>query len=76
MGRCSKEDSSGKCILDAEKPYRIDIVKEAIRLRITQPDLASTKIGLVEVGNYKAYGLSREQKCEAVKPLLTVDFNN
>jgi hypothetical protein len=76
MGKCSQKDALGQCLIDRETPYRIDIVKEAIRKRINQPDLASTKIGLVELGDYKSYGLSKDKKCEAVKTLTNLEINN
>lgn len=76
MGKCSQKDEQGKCLIDQERPYRIDIVKEAVRKRINQPDLASTNIGLVEVGNYRNYGLSKEKSCEAVKTISGPKSNN
>ncbi|MBD1934864.1 MULTISPECIES: vWA domain-containing protein [Cyanophyceae] len=73
MGKCSQKDAQGKCF--EEIPNRIDIVKEAIRERINQSDMASTKIGLVEFGNYKSYG-TKERSCEAVKTLTNLEINN
>lgn len=72
MGRCSIIEQN-KCVLDKEQPYRIDVVKDEIR-RIASTSLASSKIGLVEFGNWRASGLPKDpsnmEKCTAVKPLV------
>lgn len=70
MGRCSKIDSQEKCVPDAEQPYRIESVKDIIRQRISQGSFSSSKIGLAEFGNWKSYGLSYENRCQAFKPLV------
>ncbi len=76
MGRCSVVDSNNKCILDQEQPYRIDIVKESIRKRIDMMDNESAKIGIVELGNWRAYGNDYRGRCEAVKPLVLPELGN
>jgi hypothetical protein len=76
MGKCSVLDNKGKCIPNAENPTRIDIVKEAVRRRIIEEDLASTKIGLVEIGNYRGYPLNYQDRCKSVKTLISPALNN
>jgi hypothetical protein len=76
MGKCSAQNSQGQCIPNAETPYRIDVVREAVRRRLTQSDLVSTKIGLSEIGDYKSYGLSQDKRCQALRPLLSPVLNS
>jgi hypothetical protein len=76
MGECPETDSQGKCKLNKSESYRIDDVKKAIGDRITQPDMVSTKISLVELGNYKEYGQTKAQSCQAVSTLLPVGVHD
>lgn len=79
MGRCSVVDADGNCVLDIEKPYRIDVVKDAIGQRIAKTSMPSSKIGLVEFGNWQSYGVNQEDKrdrCEAVETLVLPEVNN
>lgn len=94
MGICSitrKEDGNDICIPNAEKPYKIDVVKKAILHRLDASnsiaDLGSTRIGLVEFGNWQSYGslgtpkpipsdANSRFKCEAVKVLVQPELNN
>jgi von Willebrand factor type A domain len=72
MGRCSVSDSQNNCILDKETPYRIDIVKQIVSEKIKQMS-STSKIGLVEFGNYKEYNKinnSNKKPCEAVQILV------
>jgi von Willebrand factor type A domain len=72
MGECPEVDSQGNCKINKSDSYRIDDVKKAINDRIAQPDIASTQISLVELGNYKEYGKTKAQSCQAVRTLLPV----
>lgn len=74
MSKCARRDAYNKCI--AEKPYKIDTVKEGLRRRISEPDLASTKIGIVEFGDYKTQGLDKKNACLAVKTTVPINSNN
>jgi hypothetical protein len=76
MGRCSVRDSQGKCLLDAEQPYRLESVKDVLSQRISQGSFTGTKVGLVELGNWKSYGLSYENRCDALKPLVFPRMNS
>lgn len=94
MGVCSltkKENGKDVCIPNAEKPYKIDVVKKVILDRLDSSnsiaDLGSTRIGLVEFGNWQSYGslgtpepiltsADSRFKCEAVKVLAEPKINN
>jgi von Willebrand factor type A domain len=75
MGTCASQDAQNKCI-PSEKPYKIDTVKESLRRRISEPDLASTKIGMVELGNYKAQNLEKKNACLAIRTLVPTNSKN
>jgi von Willebrand factor type A domain len=70
MGICSKIENK-KCIPNAELPYRLDIVKATMRNHISQANIHSAKIGLVEFGNYRGYGLPKEKACSAARTIVS-----
>jgi hypothetical protein len=67
---CSNVNNKGNCIPIKGQSYRIDDVKIAVRNRINQSELAATKVGLVEIGNYRGYKLKYDRRCEAVRTLV------
>lgn len=65
MGRCSSEpQTQSKCV------PKIEVSKDVVRQKLAEADLKSSKIGLVELGNWKSYGLDYQNRCKAVKPLV------
>ncbi len=90
MGKCSILDNQGKCVKDAEKPYKVDNAKSAVLQKIdpqlSGADLIDRKIGLVEFGNWQDYGdpniknLQGEAKsilqCRAVETRVEPELNN
>jgi von Willebrand factor type A domain len=75
MGNCVPLNSGGCSVPELGKT-RIDIIKKLILTRVTQTDLARTRIGLVEMGDYKRQGLPKEKACDAVETLLLPSDNS
>jgi hypothetical protein len=75
MGTCASQDAQNKCIR-SEKPYKIDTVKDGLRRRISQPDLALTKIGIVDFGDYKEQHLDKKNACLATRTIVPTNANH
>lgn len=76
MGKCPHKDAQGECTLGPEKQYRIDDAKKILSSILKESNFSSTKLGLVEFGNYQGYGKPWGERCKAVKTLAEPGFNN
>ncbi len=68
MGKCSKKDSETICT--DIKPYKIDEVKEAIRIQLKQKNISSDRIGITEFGNVKYF--PEKNWCKSTRDVLPI----
>ena len=74
-GDAKYSSQNQKCLPGKTPRCKIDIAKDKIRKLLTKENFKSSKIGLIEFGNWREYA-DHQSRCTAVKPLVQPTIGN